>query len=1063
LFTQGLPRNIVATSNPGVNDDINAGYNVGSIWVNVSTDAIYFCADAADGAAVWALTASATLTEITSLSDSDGNFIVGNGSAWVAESGATVRTSIGVGTGNSPQFTGIELGHASDTTIVRSGSGDITIEGNAVYRAGGTDVAVVDGGTGASSLTNLITLGTHTTGNYVGTITGGTGLDSTGATSGEGIAHTLSIDLNEVTEAAIANGDYIPFMDATDSSATKKEALADIATLFAGTGLTASSSVLGVDASQTQITSVGALNAGSITSGFTSIDVGAGAIAGGSFDASDGNITNVGDIALDSISADDTDISIAVTDNSATALTVLQGSDAYLIIDTANGSESVSIGTGISGTAIAIGHSVSEVTFGDNVTITGDFTVNGTTTTIATTNLTVTDPLVKYGQGYTASAYDQGFIVTRGDGAGSSNTQNMAFIWDESEDEFATIKAATEAGTTAGNVTVTDHVNLHVGALVANDTSTFSGSIELGHASDTTIARSGSGDITIEGNAVYRAGGTDVAVADGGTGASSLANLITLATHTTGDFVGTVTAGTGLTSTGGTSGEDVDHSLSVDAAQTQITSLGAQIATFTVGVNGTGHDVKFFGDASGAYMEWDADTDTLRLLGATADAAGSSGKLLLATAQVGVAADDILGQIDFQAPLETQGGDGALVTASIQAVAEATFTATVNNTNLIFKTADDGAATEKFRMTHDGELGIGGANYGTSGQVLTSGGADAAVSWETPTVGDITGVTAGVGLSGGGTTGALTLTLDLSELSTVTPADGDFFSTLDSDGSTEQKTTTTALATLLAGTGLTASSSVIGVDAAQTQITSVGDLGGGTIAATFGVIDNGTSGIRTNTFTAETSIIPSGVGTADIGSTSAEWGDVFIADDKAIKFGNGQDATIEYDEDGTDQLRISGNTVFANQVESTLDIMLDSSPADETASGITATFTAGEDLVRGEVVYFKAGDSKMWKALATAAATSRCVAMAAADISADAAGLFLLRGFLADNGSFPGYTIAGVLYTPEAESNPGDGSSQNVPEQAAPDTAGDFVQVLGWAVTANSVYFDPDSTVIEVG
>ena len=46
------------------------------------------------------------------------------------------------------------------------------------------------------------------------------------------------------------------------------------------------------------------------------------------------------------------------------------------------------------------------------------------------------------------------------------------------------------------------------------------GTIELGHATDTTIARSGAGDITIEGNAVYRAGGTAVALADGGTGAS---------------------------------------------------------------------------------------------------------------------------------------------------------------------------------------------------------------------------------------------------------------------------------------------------------------------------------------------------------------------------------------------------------------------------------------------------------------------------------------------------------------------------------------------------------------
>ena len=62
LFTQGLPRNITATSNPGVGDDIDSGYNVGSIWVNVSSDAIYFCADPAAGAAVWALTGSSAVT-----------------------------------------------------------------------------------------------------------------------------------------------------------------------------------------------------------------------------------------------------------------------------------------------------------------------------------------------------------------------------------------------------------------------------------------------------------------------------------------------------------------------------------------------------------------------------------------------------------------------------------------------------------------------------------------------------------------------------------------------------------------------------------------------------------------------------------------------------------------------------------------------------------------------------------------------------------------------------------------------------------------------------------------
>jgi hypothetical protein len=49
------------------------------------------------------------------------------------------------------QFAQIELGHASDTTLTRASAGDINVEGNIVYRAGGTDVPVTDGGTGASN------------------------------------------------------------------------------------------------------------------------------------------------------------------------------------------------------------------------------------------------------------------------------------------------------------------------------------------------------------------------------------------------------------------------------------------------------------------------------------------------------------------------------------------------------------------------------------------------------------------------------------------------------------------------------------------------------------------------------------------------------------------------------------------------------------------------------------------------------------------------------------------------------------------------------------------------
>ena len=58
---------------------------------------------------------------------------------------------------------------------------------------------------------------------------------------------SLAKDLGALTtEAAIANGDYLMFLDGGSTGETKKEAVADLATLFAGSGLSAASSVLAV-------------------------------------------------------------------------------------------------------------------------------------------------------------------------------------------------------------------------------------------------------------------------------------------------------------------------------------------------------------------------------------------------------------------------------------------------------------------------------------------------------------------------------------------------------------------------------------------------------------------------------------------------------------------------------------------------------------------------------------------------------------------------------------------------------------------------------------------------
>ena len=132
--------------------------------------------------------------------------------------------------------------------------------GKIIYGDASGNPAVLTAGNANEVLTSDgtdISWAAATTGDITG-VTAGNGL-SGGGTSG-GV--TLALDLSELTDTAIANGDYIVFTDTTDSNATVKGDLADVATLFAGTGLTASSSVIGVDASQTQITAVGTIATG---------------------------------------------------------------------------------------------------------------------------------------------------------------------------------------------------------------------------------------------------------------------------------------------------------------------------------------------------------------------------------------------------------------------------------------------------------------------------------------------------------------------------------------------------------------------------------------------------------------------------------------------------------------------------------------------------------------------------------------------------------------------------------------------------------------------------------
>jgi hypothetical protein len=87
-----------------------------------------------------------------------------------------------------------------------------------------------------------------------------------------------------------------------------------------------------------------------------------------------------------------------------------------------------------------------------NAVFSGNLTVQGTTTSVQTTNIDVSDSLMNLSKGAASGANasnDGGFIVERG-----SSESNVAFIWDEGDDKFKVL--STSATAASSDISGTD-------------------------------------------------------------------------------------------------------------------------------------------------------------------------------------------------------------------------------------------------------------------------------------------------------------------------------------------------------------------------------------------------------------------------------------------------------------------------------------------------------------------------------------------------------------------------------------------------------------------------------
>ena len=324
--------------------------------------------------------------------------------------------------------------------------------------------------------------------------------------------------------------------------------------------------------------------------------------------------------------------------------------------------------------------------------------------------------------------------------AGGADTTTLA-VSDGSAGAVLAHRIIKFTGTITGNQVVTIPLDVQQMYVLVNGTSgsyTVQFKYATGSGSSVTFSATDKGTKIVYATADD---GTNPNIVDTGIASHQINNTITVGVDDTGydvKFFGATASAYMLWDESaddlvlaGAAGIDLAGDIDVDGtANLDTVDIDGAVqidGTVTVGVDGTGLDVKFFSASAGAYMHWDESADLLDIRGATAAGAGL---LRLTTGELTVVDGNKLGRIDFQAPLESDGTDAILVAASIWAEADDTFAAGVNNTDLVFALGKSEAAAEKFRFTADNEIGIAGANYGTDGQVLTSGGAGAAVAWE---------------------------------------------------------------------------------------------------------------------------------------------------------------------------------------------------------------------------------------------------------------------------------------------------------------------------------------------
>jgi len=245
------------------------------------------------------------------------------------------------------------------------------------------------------------------------------------------------------------------------------------------------------------------------------------------------------------------------------------------------------------------------------------------------------------------------------------------------------------------------------------------------------------------------------------------------------------------------------------------------------------------------------------------------------------------------------------------------------------------------------------------------------------------------------------------------------------------------------------------------NVTTVGALNAGSITSGFGAIDTGADGVSGGTFT--TTLLQIDTNTTGVSLDSDGDGMAILAGT-----GNGNDEDIRFNMDdgigGANSIEITSGT-SATDIDTALNIRLEENAslvldpagsADGKYSGITVTATSGYTQAFGDLVYLDPTDSR-WEAVdanSAAAADGDGRGIIGMVVSTGTDGnscKILLRGIIRADAKFPTFTINNPIYASETAA---------AVTQTQPTTTDVVIRVVGFAITADEMYFDPSGDYI---